>query len=161
MAVDMFLKIGDIKGESKDSQHRDWIEVSSFSWGMSQSGVAADRPGSGAGAGKVSVQDISITKRLDKSSPLLMRSCATGQHIKEATLNLSRTKNDQQTYYVITLTDVLVSSYSPACSEGGAENVPVEAVTLNFSKIQTVYKEIDPSTNQVLGEYEATHTIKF
>src|ERR1700704_5685866 len=79
MAVDIFLDIEGIKGESKDSKHKDTIDVLSWSWGMSQSGTA--HMGGGAGAGKVSVQDINFTHYLDKSSPTLMLHCCNGKHI--------------------------------------------------------------------------------
>lgn len=157
MAVDMFLKIENIKGESKDSNHSEWIEIQSYSWGLSQTGSFST--GAGGGAGKVSMQDFSFTKRLDKSTPKLMEYCATGNHIKDAVLHVARTKNDQQTYLEYKLSDVLVSSYSPACSSGGSDG-PVDQISLNFTKIQMVYSEIDCSTNKVIGRHEASHTIK-
>jgi len=53
MAVDMFIKIGALKGESRDKVHKDEIDVLAWSWGMSNSGSA--HVGGGAGAGKVNV----------------------------------------------------------------------------------------------------------
>ena len=73
MALDMFIKIGDVKGEAQDSKHKDEIDVLSWSWGMIQSGTT--HMGGGGGAGKVNVQDLSITKYVDKSSPILMMAC--------------------------------------------------------------------------------------
>ena len=84
MAVDMFLKLSAIKGESKDVKHKDEIDVLSWSWGMSQSGTA--HMGGGAGAGKVAVQDLNFTHYIDKSSPTLMLHCCNGKHIKSAML---------------------------------------------------------------------------
>jgi type VI secretion system secreted protein Hcp len=88
MAVDMFLKIDDVKGESKDSKHKDEVDVLSWSWGMSQSGTM--HAGSGGGAGKVNVQDLSLTKYVDKGSPNLMMSCCSGKHYKEALLTVRK-----------------------------------------------------------------------
>ena len=82
MAVDMFLKLGDVKGESVDNKHKDEIDVLSWSWGMTQS--ATTHHGSGGGAGKVAVHDLHITKKVDKSSPVLTLACCTGKHYKEA-----------------------------------------------------------------------------
>jgi type VI secretion system secreted protein Hcp len=79
MAVDMFIKIGDFKGESKDKSHAGEIDVLAWSWGASNSGNA--HMGGGQGAGKVNVQDLSFTKYLDKSSPDLMLACCNGKHI--------------------------------------------------------------------------------
>src|SRR5262245_10475584 len=79
MAVDMFLKLEGVKGESKDHKHGGEIHIESFSWGMNQTGAHAT--GGGGGAGKVHVHDISFTKFVDKSSPTLMLFCAGGKHI--------------------------------------------------------------------------------
>ena len=76
MASDIFAKIGDIKGESLDDKHKDEIEVLSFSWGVTNTGVIA--AGGGGGAGKATFQDLSIVHKIDKASPLLMQACATG-----------------------------------------------------------------------------------
>ena len=86
MAVDMFLKLDGIKGESADHKHKDTIHIESFSWGMSQTG--AHGTGGGGGAGKVSVHDISITKHVDKSSPALMLACCNGKHIKDGLITV-------------------------------------------------------------------------
>src|SRR5690348_10250219 len=84
MAADIFAKIGDIKGESNDDKHKDEIEVLSFSWGVTNSQTIT--AGGGGGAGKASFHDIVFTHGVDKASPNLLRACATGQHIKEATI---------------------------------------------------------------------------
>jgi type VI secretion system secreted protein Hcp len=82
MATDMFIKIGDIKGESTDDAHKDEVDVLAWSWGMSQTGTT--HGGAGGGAGKVNVQDITVTKYVDKATPNLMDACATGRHLREA-----------------------------------------------------------------------------
>ena len=80
MASDIFAKIGDIKGESPDDKHKDEIEVLSFSWGATNPVMASS---SGSAAGKVTFKDLSIVHSIDKASPLLMRACATGVHLKD------------------------------------------------------------------------------
>ena len=84
MAMSIFARIGTIKGESHDARHRDEIDVLSWSWGVSQSGTTG-HAGGGAGAGKASFHDFNFTHHVDKASPLLMRACATGQHVSDAT----------------------------------------------------------------------------
>jgi type VI secretion system secreted protein Hcp len=84
----MFLKLDGIKGEAKDSKHKEEIDILSWSWGMSQSGTSAI--GGGAGAGKVNVHDISVTKYTDKASAALMMHCATGKHIKNALITVRK-----------------------------------------------------------------------
>jgi type VI secretion system secreted protein Hcp len=133
---DYLLLIDGIKGESKDDRHPDSIEIDSFSFGVSNSGAAAG--GGGGGAGKASFQDISFTTRVSKATPLLMQACATGQHIKKATLFGRKAGSDQQEYYTVTLGDALVSSYVQGGSNG-AEAVPQDSFSMNFSKIEIVY----------------------
>ena len=108
MAVSIFAKIGTIKGESHDAKHKDEIEVLSWAWGVSQSGALA--PGGGGGSGKASFQDFTFTHHVDKASPLLMKACATGKHIKEATITVRKAGKGQQEFLVIKMTDVLVTS---------------------------------------------------
>jgi type VI secretion system secreted protein Hcp len=137
MAVDIFLKLDGIKGESQDSKHKEEIDVMSYSFGASQSGTMAY--GGGGGAGKVQFQDLSFTHRVDKASPVLFLHCANGGHIKEATLTNRKAGKEQQEYLVIKLYDVLVSSVQQSDSAGG--DLPVDNVTLNFAKIEMEYKE--------------------
>ncbi len=88
MASDYLLKIEGIKGESTDSKHKDEIEIESFSWGATQPGTFST--GGGGGAGKVSFQDLHFTSRVSVASPNLMVACASGQHIKVATLTVRK-----------------------------------------------------------------------
>ena len=87
-AVDYFIKFDGIKGESADAKHKDEIDVESWSWGETHAGAASS--GGGGGAGKVSMQDFHFVMRLNRASPGLMKACATGQHIKMATLSAAR-----------------------------------------------------------------------
>lgn len=152
MAVDMFMKIGSIKGESRDAFHRDEIEVESWSWGMSNTSSA--QTGGGGGAGKVSFQDFHFSHEFDKASPLLMLACATGEHIKEAVLTCRKAGGDQVDDFLrITFSDCLVSSVSPGSAGGeqtgespGAEPADrlTESVTLNFAVVKVEYQEQGP-----------------
>jgi type VI secretion system secreted protein Hcp len=129
MAVDMFLKLQGIKGESQDHKYKDEIHIESFSWGMNQTGVG--QTGGGSGAGKVHVHDISATKFLDKSSPALMLACAAGTHIKEGWIIVRKAGDKPLEYLKIKLTDILISSVQTA-GHGGDQLT--ENVTLNFAK---------------------------
>src|SRR5687767_6653601 len=104
MAADIFAKIGDIKGESLDAKHKDEVELLSWSWGVSQ-GVST---GSGSAAGKVSFNDFSFTHRLDKASPNLMKACAAGSHIKEATITVRKAGNKPLDYMIFKFYDILI-----------------------------------------------------
>jgi len=135
--VDYFLKIDAVPGESTDKSHRDEIDVESWSWGATQLGNTGG--GGGGGAGKVSIQDFNFVARTSKASPVLFLRCATGQHIKEAVLTGRKSGGQQSEFLTLTMTDVLVSSYQIAGSEA-AEAVPMDQVSLNFTKIKFEYK---------------------
>src|SRR5438067_713011 len=137
-AVDYFLKIDGIDGESAKNKHENEIELESWSWGESQSGTAAH--GGGGGAGKVAMQDFHFVMKVSKASPKLMLACATGEHIKKAVLTARKAGKEQQEYLKVTLSDLLVSSYQTGGS-GHGDVVPTDQVSLNFSKIEVVYKE--------------------
>lgn len=139
MAVDFFLKIDGIEGESTDKTHANEIDVLSFSWGATQTGVAGGS-GAGGGAGKVSMQDFSFMMQVNKASPILMLSCATGKHIKAATLTGRKAGGDQQEYLKVTMSDLLVSSYQTS----GSSETPMDSVSVNFSKIEFEYKPQKP-----------------
>ena len=135
MAVDMFMKIKDIKGESRDGKHKEEIDVLAWSWGMSQSGTA--HMGGGAGAGKVNVQDLSFTKYVDTSSTDLMLACCNGKHLDEALLTVRKAGENPVEYIKIKMTQVIISSISAGGS--GGEDRLTEHVTLNFAKVAVDY----------------------
>jgi type VI secretion system secreted protein Hcp len=137
-AVDYFLKIDGIEGESADSKHKGEIQLESWSWGEHQTGTHA--AGGGGGAGKVSMQDFHFVMTVNKSSPKLMQACATGEHIKKAVLTCRKAGKDQQEFLQITMAELLVASYQTGGS-GHSDIVPQDQVSLNFTKIEFDYKE--------------------
>jgi len=135
MAVDMFLKITDVKGESKDKTHAGEIEIESFSWGATQLGASSH--GTGAGAGKVSMQDFHFVMRNNSSSPTLFLFCANGKHLAKAILTCRKAGGKQEKFLEVTMSDVLISSYQTGGS--GAGEVPMDQISLNYSKIEVDY----------------------
>jgi type VI secretion system secreted protein Hcp len=135
-AIDYFLKLDGISGESRDSKHKGEIEVLSFSFGETHPGGAGF--GGGGGAGKVQMSDFSFTARTSKASPQLFLSCAQGKHLKQAILTVRKAGGSQQEYLIIKLNDVLVSAYS--LGSGDAESEPHDAFSLNFVKLSYDYK---------------------
>jgi type VI secretion system secreted protein Hcp len=140
-AVDTFLKIEGIEGESSDSKHKGEIDVESWTWGESQLGTHAG--GGGGGAGKVSMQDFHFAMKINKASPKLMLACANGEHIKKAVLTCRKAGKEQQEYFKITMQDLLVASYQTGGS-GQGDVVPTDQISLNFAKIEFEYKEQKP-----------------
>ena len=135
MASDIFLKLGDIKGESLDDRHKDEIEVLSFSWGVTNSGVVSS--GGGGVAGKATFHDLSIVHNLDRASPLLLKACATGTHIKDAIITHRKPGKGRQEYLIVKLSDVIIT----AVTHGGATGEAIsENVTLAFAKVDLEYK---------------------
>ena len=116
MAFDAFLKIATIPGESTDDKHAGWIEISSFSHGVSQASSGSVSSGGGRSAERCDHQDFSIVKSLDKASPKLALACCKGEHINEVIIELCRSGGDKQKYMEYKLTDVIVSSVRPGGS---------------------------------------------
>lgn len=155
MALDIFIKIQDIAGESRDKEHAGEIDVLAWSWGMSNSGSA--HIGGGAGSGKANVQDLSFTKYIDKASPRLQLACLTGEHIGEAVLVLRKAGGTPVEYVKITMTGVLVTSVSTGGS--GGEDRLTENVTLQFSKVKFEYQEQDDKGAKKGGPIPYTYDI--
>ncbi|WP_248323881.1 MULTISPECIES: type VI secretion system tube protein Hcp [unclassified Caballeronia] len=139
MAVDIFIKLGDIKGESQDSVHKEEIEVLSWSWGCAQTGTT--HSGTGGGTGTASVQDLSFSKYLDKSSPTIAQACCQGAHMPEVVLTMRKAGGKEPVEYMkITLNEVIISTYSVGMSGGDQAS---ENVSLNFAKYKVEYQPQD------------------
>lgn len=136
-AVDYFLKLDGVEGEATDSKYKNQIDVESWSWGETQTGTHAG--GGGGGAGKVSMQDFHFVMKVNKASPKLLLACATGQHIKSGILTCRKAGGTQQDFLVVTMSDLLVSSFQTGGS-GHSDIVPTDQISLNFSKIEMEYK---------------------
>ena len=139
MASDIILLLDGIKGESQDKDHKDeGIDVLSWSWGMTQSG--STHHGTGSTDGKVNVQDLSVTKNMDKSSTTLQQYCASGKHIPEVKLICYKSSGDNRIKgYVQVLKNVIISSYSTGgISEQGQQT---ENVSFNHGKFKNEYTQ--------------------
>lgn len=139
MAMDMFLVIDTIKGESQDNTHMEVIDVLAWSWGGSQSGTT--HMGGGSGAGKVNIQDMSLTKYVDAASTTLFQSMCKGTHIPEALLIVRKAGDTPLEYIKIKMVDVIVSSMSTGGS--GGEDRLTENISLNFGKFHVDYQSQD------------------
>lgn len=135
MAVDMFLMLDGIKGESADDKHKGEIDIESFSWGMSQTG--SGHRSTGAGTGKVDVHDINVTKFIDKSSPSIMLACANGKHIPKGKITVRKAGENPLDYLTVDIENILISAYNTSGSEAGDR--VAENVTINFGKVKIEY----------------------
>ena len=146
-AVDYFLKIEGVEGESKDNKHKGEINVESWSWGIMSPRDAA----SGLPTGKRQHKPFVITKEIDKASPKLMLACANGKHFEEMVLTTSSDKRPDYVRY--SFFDVFCSEFDNS-GAGGA--VPTEQISFNFAKVRIEYKEQDAK-----GVPGATHTAEW
>jgi len=142
MAIDMFLKIDTIKGETTDKEFvkAHAIDVLAWGWGVSNSGTT--HMGGGGGSGKANFQDLSVTKYVDSSSHALLGACATGEHFTKASLHVRKAGKTQQEYITIEMKEVLVTSVSTGGS--GGEDRLTENLSLNFAEVKFTYKPQKP-----------------
>ena len=157
MAVDYFLKISTIPGESKDSKHTNEIDVFNWSWGETQTGTFAG--GGGGGAGKVSMQDFHFVMKTNKASPKLLLACACGEHITEATLTCRKAGTEQQEYMKIKFSDLLISSFQIGGSASGDE-IGSDQCSFNYSKIEYQYCEQNTVGGGLQGPILAGYDLK-
>lgn len=140
MAIDAYLQIEGIKGESADSAHQGWIEITSAQWSVEQPKSATASTGGGHTAERCEHRSISITKLADLSSPIFMQTCSTGRTISKAKLEFMRADSDGKPvkYYEIELENVLIGSISQAVHEG---SILHDTIGLKFSKVKWKYTQ--------------------
>ncbi len=155
MSTDAFLKLGDLKGESIVDGHEEEIQVLSWNWGMSQAGTT--HRGTGGGAGKVDVQDMTISKCADTASPNLAMACCNGKHFEEATLTVRKAGEKPLDFLTITMKDVIITSVQEGGAMG-AEEVD-ETVALNFAEFKYSYQPQDNKGAKAGGAVEIEYDI--
>jgi type VI secretion system secreted protein Hcp len=153
MAVDVFLKIKGIEGESSDSKHKNEIDVLSYSFGITQTGTMSY--GGGGGAGKANFGDFSFMMRMNKATPKLMNHVACGTHISDATLVCRKAGGKQEEYMQYKFYDLLISSYQTSASS----EEPVESCSFNYSKLEMEYK-IQDATGKVTPAGDFKYNVK-
>jgi type VI secretion system secreted protein Hcp len=133
--ADIFLKFEPaLEGESLDKKHKNEIEILSWSWGVSQAGSMSH--GGGGGAGKATIHDMHLSKKVDKASADLFMKCASGKHFTKATLVQRKAGGEQEEFYKVELTEVVITQVN---MHGGTDQAS-EDLTLTFSKVEMEYK---------------------
>jgi type VI secretion system secreted protein Hcp len=140
-AVDYFLALDGIEGESRDAKHQGELELVSFSWGEASTGGPARGTGAGAGAGRVQIEPLHVLKKADRSSPQLLLACASGRHLKQAVLTVRKAGREQLDFLVYRFGDVVVSSYRTG---GSADAEPTDQVSFTFARIQVELRPQKP-----------------
>lgn len=134
-AVDFFVKLDGIDGESQDDVHKNEIHVDSFTFGVTNAGTGGVNLGSGAA--RSNVQDFHFTKGTDMASPNLFIACCTGKHIPTATITIRKAGENPMEYLIYNLTEVFVSSHNTSGHDGSG--VAQESFSLNCSKVEINY----------------------
>ena len=140
MAIDVYLYIDGIKGESTDDRHKDWIECKSVSFGVEQPKSATASTGGGHTAERCEHRDIVISKLADLSSPILLQTCSAGRTIPKARFEFMRAdaQGERVKYFEIEVENVLIGAVAPSVEEG---DILTEDVALKFSKIKWKYTQ--------------------
>lgn len=140
MAIDVYLQIDGIKGESMDDKHKDWIECLSVEWGVKQPRSATASTSGGHTAERCEHEEITLKKLADLSSPILLQTCSAGKTIPKAKLEFMRAdgQGDRVKYFEIELENVLIGAVEPSVKEG---SIIQEEVGLKFSKIKWKYTQ--------------------
>lgn len=136
------LKIdgAEIKGESGDENHSEWIEINSISFGISQPASSAASQGGSKPEGRSVHSDIVFTKMYDASSPKLSLACAGGKRVDEAVFELCRAAGEKVCYLKVTIKNGFISSWSV----GGGGDIPSESVSIAYTEIEWEYKQLNP-----------------
>jgi type VI secretion system secreted protein Hcp len=138
MAIDVYLQIDTIKGESTDSAHKDWIECKAVNWEVIQPKSATASTGGGHTAERCEHHDINLTKMADLATPLLLQNCSSGKTFPKAKFEFMRADNkgERVKYFEIELVNVLISGVAPTVTEG---DILLEKVSLKYSQVKWKY----------------------
>jgi type VI secretion system secreted protein Hcp len=151
----IYMKYGSIDGNVTKKGQEKKIQVESFQWGVGRGVTMEVGRGSDRSASKPSFSDVVVTKALDCASTLLFNHVVSGQEGTKVTFDfMGSGQKEDEVFMVVTLEDVLISSYS--CSSGG-EGVPTESWALNYGKVEWQYKGADAKGakgGQVVAAYD-------
>ncbi|KQV85032.1 cytoplasmic protein USSDB7A [Massilia sp. Root351] len=140
MAIDVYLYIDGIKGESADDRHKDWIECKSVNFGVEQPKSATASTGGGHTAERCEHRDIVISKLADLASPILLQTCSAGRTIPKAKFEFMRAdaQGERVKYFEIEIENVLIGAVAPSVEEG---DILTEQVGFKFSKVRWKYTQ--------------------
>lgn len=155
-AVDYFLKIDGIEGESHDATHKGAIQLDSWSWGAENTGTM--QFGGGGGGGRAKMDNFNFTMRVNAATPKLVQKLASGEHLPRTVLVCRKAGKTPQEYLKITFEDCVVASYRINSSQGGGV-LPTDNISLNFAKITFEYRE-QKADGSIGGAVVASHDLK-
>jgi type VI secretion system secreted protein Hcp len=143
MAFNGFANFGDIKGESTDKDHKDWVAVLGFDHGVTRrlsSGSAGAR-----GAEAADHSEFTIVKLLDAATPKLYEAACKGTHLPEVVIELWRAGGTNPLKYMeFKLKEVLVSGVIGAGDPAGPSGFPTETIKMTYGAIEWTYTKQKP-----------------
>lgn len=143
----IYMKFGAVVGQVTTEGFKDWIECSSFQYGVGR-GVSSGAGGSQREGSAPSISEITISKAYDKASPGLYQDALAGTFNTKVEIKMTTTtKNKTDTYLAYELTDCGVSGYS---ASSGGDN-PSESISLNFTKVMVTPSPLDTAGTPVKG----------
>ncbi|MEQ9408990.1 MAG: type VI secretion system tube protein Hcp [Fuerstiella sp.] len=151
-----FMKLGDIKGEATDNDHKDWIIIESMSSPIFRS-IPEGAKDAQRSRGDTTLGDVVVVRELDKSSTKLQEACANGTFFDEVEIHFTtQVKNKQEPYLTYKLKDVIITSYSFHGNAAG-DPLPTEEVTLGYTEVEWTYITVDPKTGDKKGNVPAKY----
>jgi type VI secretion system secreted protein Hcp len=151
-----YMKLGDIKGEATDTDHKEWIIIESMSSPIFRS-VPEGAKDQQRTKGETTLGDIVVSRQLDKSSTKLQETCANGTFAKEVEIHFCTTvKNKQEPYLIYKLKNVIVSSYAIHANASGSP-LPSEQITLGYTEVEWTYVVVNPDTGDKVGQVPAKY----
>ena len=139
-----FANFGDIKGESTDKDHKDWVVITKYEHEITQPASVTQKTAGGRSAEAVEFSEFKIYKMVDAASPKLYEACCKGTHIKEVVIELWRAGGDPLKYFEIKLKEVLVSGVNQIGDPRGDSKFPMEIVEMTFGAVEWTYTKQKP-----------------
>jgi type VI secretion system secreted protein Hcp len=141
MAVDYFLKLDGIEGECQEKNFAKQIQLLSWSWGASN--VSSVTANGGSGAGKVKLDDFSISTYFDKATPKFYGSICAGTHIKSGTMTAVKAGAEGKPYLKILFSEVFIIGIQM----NGASEVPTVNLSFSYAVFEIDYGLQDETGN--------------
>ena len=144
MAYNAFVNFGDIKGESTDKDHKDWVMITSYSHEVTQPASVTQKTAGGRTAEAVQHSEFVIEKLVDAATPKLYEAACKGTHIPEVTIELWRAGGDPLKYMETKLKEVLISGIVATGRPAGENRFPTETVKMTYGSIEWTYTKQKP-----------------
>ena len=152
-----YLKLGSIKGESPEKDHKDWIVIESMSKGIHRS-IPSGAQGANRARGETTLGDIVLVRNVDKSSVKIAESCAKGEFHDEAEIHFTSDLNGKaEPYLKYKLKNCVITSYNFHGAASGSP-IPSEEITLGYTDVDWTWVVINPNTGKAEGNVAAKYS---